>query len=168
MWRQRKTKDLFSTSHQQVKSRHFLGSRASACLAVSLENTFRNNKYVCVLPFLLAFIARQTSYGIEHPFGHLRLDVPVVCPLQILTSPSLLPMGGMLETAFVLCKHSSAAAKTPFYQRTALGELLWGKLPPSQADSTCLYRPVQKKVKIYKNSLCKIYFFWSRFSVDPF
>lgn len=81
MWRQRKTKDLISTSLQLVKARHFLGSRASSCLAVSLEDTLCNNKHVCVLSFLLAFIAEQTSYGIEHPFGHLGSDVLAVYPL---------------------------------------------------------------------------------------
>jgi len=58
-----KMKDLFSTSHQQVISSHFLGSRASIHVAVALKDKSHNNE--CPPPFLLAFIAEQISYGME-------------------------------------------------------------------------------------------------------
>jgi len=39
-----KQKDLFSTSHQQVISKHFLGSRAPVHVAVASEDKHLNNE----------------------------------------------------------------------------------------------------------------------------
>ena len=69
MWKRRKTKDLFFTLHQQVMSSHFLGIRASVCIAVAPEDKHRNNECSSSSSFLLAFIAEQTSYGMEYPLG---------------------------------------------------------------------------------------------------
>ena len=46
--------------------------------------------------FLLAFIAEQTSYGMEYPFGQFGSAVLAVSPPKLLPTPSLL-LGGMLE-----------------------------------------------------------------------
>ena len=58
---------LFSTSHQQAMSSHFLGSRASVRVVVAPEDKkwpppFR-------LPLLSFFISELTSYGMEYLFG---------------------------------------------------------------------------------------------------
>ena len=48
--------------------------------------------------FLLAFIAEQTSYGMEYPFGQFGSAVPAMSPPKILPTPSLLGEAeGMLE-----------------------------------------------------------------------
>jgi len=39
-------------------------------------------------PFLLAFIAEQTSYGMEYPFGHFRSAVLAVSPPKLLPTPA--------------------------------------------------------------------------------
>jgi len=44
MGKQMKSKDLFSTSHQQVMSSHFLGSRASVRVAAALEDKCHNKE----------------------------------------------------------------------------------------------------------------------------
>jgi len=45
-WKQRKTKDLFSTSHQQAMSSHFPRSRASVYVVVALENKHCNKEFI--------------------------------------------------------------------------------------------------------------------------
>jgi len=60
--KQKKKKKLFSTSHQQVMSSHFWGSKASVCVAAAWEGKRLTNKVVvhCPLPrssLPLGFIA---------------------------------------------------------------------------------------------------------------
>ena len=43
--------------------------------------------------FLLAFVAEQTSYGMEYPFGQFGSAVLAVSPPKILPTPSLLVRG---------------------------------------------------------------------------
>lgn len=66
MQKQRKPKDLFSTSNQQAVSSHSLGSRASVCIAISLEDKHLGKKCFS-LPLSLTFYcwADITWYGIS-------------------------------------------------------------------------------------------------------
>jgi len=92
--KQKKTKDLFSTFHQQVVSSHFSGSRASVRIAVALEN--KHHKLRICPPssfFFLAFIAELTSYGMEYPFGQFGPVLLSKSPPKILPPPSLLVRG---------------------------------------------------------------------------
>lgn len=127
-----------------MKSKHFLGRRASACIAVSPEDTFYNNKSVCVLSFLLAFIAEQTSYAIEHPFGHLGSDILAVYPLQILPSPSLLARGkcetikDSLYAVQALLSSSQNTFLTKYSTMTAaVGKITSISARPSTSVQTC-------------------------------
>lgn len=129
MWSKRKTKDLFSTSYQQVKSRHFLESRASACAAFSLEDTFCNNKYVCVLSFLLkAFLYNWADIlWYRTSLWSSKLRCPGYVPSPDLAQPQPTGKGKMLERAFMLCKHCSAAAKTSFLTKNSTMRASVGK-----------------------------------------
>jgi len=42
--KQAKPKDLFSTSHQRAMSSRFLGSRASGCAVIALEDKSHKNE----------------------------------------------------------------------------------------------------------------------------
>lgn len=72
--KQRETKYLFSISHEQAMTRHFLGSRTSVYIVLALEDKC-NNK--CSLSsFLLAFIAEQASHGMIYPSGQFDSALP--------------------------------------------------------------------------------------------
>ena len=96
--------------------------------------------------FLLAFMAEQTSYGMEGPFGQFGSAVLAVSPPRILPTPSLLgERGGMLERQPCCC--ASTAQQQPKHwcvsniflatntkhstMRAAIGKLI-----PSQPDPT--------------------------------
>lgn len=104
---------------------------------------FCNNKYVCILSFLLAFIAEQTSCGIQHPFGHLESDVLAVYLLQILpltpaswwelnVGESLYAVQALLSRSqnTLLTKHST--------MRASGGEITSISAIPNMSVQTCI------------------------------
>ena len=71
---------------------HFPGSRVSVRVVVAPEDKRHNNECPSS-SCLLAFIAEQTSYGMEYPFGQFGSAVLAMSPPKILPTPSLL-VGG--------------------------------------------------------------------------
>lgn len=65
-----------------------------------------------LLHLSLTFIAEQTSYDMEHPFGQFGPAVLAMSPLKILPTPSLLVGENVGETALMLFEHCLALAKT--------------------------------------------------------
>lgn len=80
-----KPKILFCHSHQQVMSRHFLGSRASAHLVVASPLSF----------FPLDFLSGQTS-DMEYPCGWLWSGCPGYVAFQDLACAQPSGEGEML------------------------------------------------------------------------
>lgn len=78
--KQRKTKDLSSTSHQQMMFSHFPGSRASV-----LKNKCHNKCF----SLLLGFLSEQMSYGMEYPFGQFGSAVLIMFPPRTLATHSI-------------------------------------------------------------------------------
>lgn len=129
--------NLFSTSHQQAMSSHFLVSRASLGIAVITEDKCSNE-----CPSLLSLIAGQTWYGMEYPFSQLDQlswlwPLPRSCP-----PPAHRQEGSVGETALLQCQHCSATAKTlgceqhlsRYQHSTAQGGLQCGKGAPAHPD----------------------------------
>jgi len=69
-------------------SSHFPGSRASIPVKVALEDKCHNNECSHSSSFLLAFIAKQTSYGMEYPISQFGPAVLAMSPLKILPTPA--------------------------------------------------------------------------------
>ncbi|KAK4806753.1 hypothetical protein QYF61_005549 [Mycteria americana] len=97
----------------KAMSSHFLGSRASIAIAVPPDDKRRNNECPPPSSFLLAFIAEQTSFGMEYPFGQFGSAVLAMSPPKLLPTPSLLDKKWALN-----------------HEDVTLGELL-GKTPRS-------------------------------------
>lgn len=77
--------DLFSASHQQVISGHFLGSRTSVCAVIALEEKCHNNK--ChPSSFHLDFLPEQMSHSLKNTFGQFWVSCPGCVPSQDPTS----------------------------------------------------------------------------------
>lgn len=91
MQKQRETKDLSSTSRQQVTAKHFQGSRTWVRVAGAPGDKHLNNKTHLLLslpPFSqLLFLTR---YHIEYLFAQLGSAVLFPSPPEILTTPALL------------------------------------------------------------------------------
>ena len=77
---------LFSTSHQEAMSGHFLGSRASVRVVVAPED----KNAPASISLYLAFISELTSYGMEYPFGQFGSAVLAVSPPSFLCPSNLL------------------------------------------------------------------------------
>lgn len=107
-----KGKDLFSTSHQEVMSIHFLGSWASVHVVVVPVDKPHNNKCPSSCFFVLAFISEQTSYGPEYPFGQFGSAVLAVSSPRILSTPSLLGRRECCRDRPDAVEQCSAVAKT--------------------------------------------------------
>lgn len=115
-WKQKKTKYLFSTSHQQAISNHLPGNRASVCIAVALEDK-RCSSTCPPSSFLLAFIAEQLSYGMEYALVSVR-QLSWLCPFPRSHPAPACWWEGMLERQpWCCCKHCLAAAKTLVYSQ---------------------------------------------------
>jgi len=95
--KQKETKDLSSTSHQQEMSSHLPGRRASVYIAIAPEDNCHNNKCPHSSSFLLASVAEQMSYGTEHAFGQFGSAVLAMSSTKVFPTLSLLVRGGMLK-----------------------------------------------------------------------
>lgn len=143
--RSKKNQNLFSTPYQQATSSYFSWSRTSACLVIASETDVITSAFPASSTFLSAFMAELMWSGIEYPSGQFRSAILALCPLRILTTPSLLLKWILERLPWGCSKHCSSAARilvsyqqlpssqVPIHSITVWG-LLCGKLAPSQPD----------------------------------
>jgi len=72
-------------------SSHFLGTRASVRVVVAPEDKHYNSECPPSSSFLLVFITKQMSYGMEYSFGQFGSAVPAVSSHKFL--PTRQPTG---------------------------------------------------------------------------
>ena len=104
---------IFSSFHQQVIPKHFLGSRAPVCATIALEDKCLYNKVPPPLSsFLLAFIAEHNiiCYGIS--LWSLWVSCPGYISSQHLADPQPAGLWGEVgETTSMAREHCSAVPK---------------------------------------------------------
>lgn len=70
-------------------SSHFLGSRASVCVAIASEDQGLPNKYHPLLLSPQLLVLNMTSKGMGYLFGQFRSDAPSMSPFNFLLTSSL-------------------------------------------------------------------------------
>lgn len=96
LWAEAKQKKVLSTSHQQVMSSHFLGSRALVNAVVALEEKSLNNEYTAIRSPALLHSPISFYCWPQHPVvWSVWVSCPSWVPSQPLVHPQ--PTGGELE-----------------------------------------------------------------------
>lgn len=128
------------TFHQQVMSSHFLGSRASVCIAIASEEQGLPNKYHPLLLSPRLLVLNMTSKGMEYLFGQFRSDAPSMSPFNFLLTSSLMKKPQVLMFLLFLLP-------PPVHGGDRVIEQLCGAYPPSEVNPP--YRSV-----ILSTNLC--------------
>lgn len=118
--------------------RHIQESSAPSCIMVIWENKHHHSEHIIPFSLFLQLLRLSImSYGLEHPFGQLRSDVPAISPLNILCTPfnSLMGQHKKQKVTQQLLKHQYIT-NTLFFT-TPNDSTIWRKLMLSQPKPVC-------------------------------